>query len=110
MSSQQEREVRAAQTELVFRAVNEQIMRVTDRLRAQLAEIDIICECVDTSCVSAIRIAPNEFADIERSAGRFLVVPGHEDEDVEQVVERRAKYFVVLKPILARNGDGLAPS
>jgi hypothetical protein len=109
VSSQQEREVRAAQNELVFRAVNEQIMRITDRLRAQLADIDIVCECADIACVSAIRVKPEEFAAFERSLGTFLVVPGHEDEDVEQVLERRERYVVVLKPILARAGNGLAP-
>jgi hypothetical protein len=101
-----EREARAAQNELVFRAVNEQIMKMTDRFRAELSDIDIVCECADTACVGTIRIDAGQFAEIERADGRFLVLPGHEDETVEQVLERHAKYVVVLKPIVAHDGDG----
>ena len=99
--------MRAAQNELVFRAVNEQIVKMTDRFRAQLSDIDIVCECADTSCVGAIRIDTHEFARIERTEGTFLVLPGHADESVEQVVERREAYVVVCKAIVAAaDGDG----
>ena len=110
MPQTSDREVRAAQNELVFRTVNEQILEMTDRFREQLAEIDIICECAETSCVSTIRINSDDFAKIERSDGSFLVLPGHEDETVEQVVERAEKYLVVVKPVVAQASDGTAPS
>jgi hypothetical protein len=110
MTGTSEREVRAAQNELVFRTVNEQIVEMTDRFREQLAEIDIVCECAATSCVGTIRISSDVFAKIERADGKFLVLPGHEDESVEQVVERREKYFVVMKPIVAEAGSGAVPS
>jgi hypothetical protein len=106
MPEASQREARAAQNELVFRAVNEQIVKMTDRFRAQLSDIDIVCECADTSCVGAIRIGADEFAEIERAEATFLVLPGHEDESVEQVVERRDGYVVVWKPIVAHDGDG----
>ena len=101
MATSSEREACAAQNELVFRAVNEQIVKMTDRFRAQLSDIDIVCECADTSCVGTIRIDADEFAEVERVDGSFLVLPGHEDEEVEEVLRRGGKYFVVLKPILA---------
>lgn len=110
MSQTSDREVRAAQNELVFRTVNEQIAEMTDRFREQLAEIDIVCECADPSCVGTIRINSEVFSKIERADGRFLVLPGHEDESVEQVVERTEKYLVVLKPIVAQASNGTAPS
>jgi hypothetical protein len=110
MPQASDREARAAQNELVFRTVNEQIVEMTDRFREQLAEIDIVCECADTSCVGTIRISGDVFAKIERADGRFLVLPGHEDESVEQVVERGANYFVVMKPIVAEAGNSAVPS
>lgn len=110
MAQTSDREARAAQNELVFRTVNEQIVEMTDRFREQLDEIDIVCECADTSCVGTIRIDSDVFAKIERADGRFLVLPGHEDETVEQVVERGEKYFVVVKPIVAQASNGAAPS
>jgi 2-keto-3-deoxy-6-phosphogluconate aldolase len=110
MPQASDREARAAQNELVFRTVNEQIVEMTDRFREQLAEIDIVCECADTSCAGTIRISSDVFAKIERADGRFLVLPGHEDESVEHVVERDAKYFVVMKPTVAEAGNGAVPS
>jgi len=106
MAAGSERQVRAAQNELVFRAVNEQIVKMTDRFRAQLSDIDIVCECAETACVGTIRIDTHEFASIERTEGTFLVLPGHENESVEQVVERREAYVVVWKAIVAVDGDG----
>jgi hypothetical protein len=106
MQKGSERQERAAQNELVFRAVNEQIVKMTDRFRAQLSDIDIVCECANTTCVGTIRIEEGEFAKIERTEGTFLVLPGHEDESVEQVVERRETYVVVWKAIVAVDGDG----
>jgi hypothetical protein len=108
MSETSDREIRAAQNELVFRAVNEQIVKMTDRFREQLADIDIVCECASTSCVGTIRINADVFAKIERVEGRFLVLPGHEDEAVERVVVRLADYVIVWKPSVSTNGA--APS
>ena len=105
MEAGSERQTRAAQNELVFRAVNEQIVKMTDRFRAELADIDIVCECANTACVGTIRIHTDEFSRVEREDGTFLVLPGHEDESVEKVVERREGYSVVSKPILSANGD-----
>jgi dephospho-CoA kinase len=104
MSETSEREARAAQNELVFRAVNEQIVKMTDRFREQLADIDIVCECANTNCVGTIRIHADEFTRIERAGGRFLVLPGHEDESVERVVERSESYVTVWKPSISVDG------
>jgi len=95
------REESAARNELLFRAVNEQIVGMTDRLRAQLSEIDIVCECAKTSCVGAIRIDAGEFGEIKGAAGSFVVLPGHEDETVEQVIRREDHYVVVWKAAVA---------
>jgi hypothetical protein len=108
MASQPEQAVRAAQNELVFRAVNEQILKMTDRFRAQLSDIDIVCECSEVSCVGTIRVRAEEFTKFERQEGMFVVLPGHEDPSVEDVVERKKDYVVVLKSILAAQ-DGHPP-
>src|SRR4051794_13703404 len=104
MTETSDREARAAQNELVFRAVNEQIVKMTERFREQLSDIDIVCECANTSCVGTIRVHADEFARIERAEGTFLVLPGHEDESVEQVLERSEGYFTVWKPSVSADG------
>jgi hypothetical protein len=108
MPEESQREVRAAHNELVFRAVNEQIAKMTDRFRARLSDIDIVCECAETTCVGTIRVDSGEFAEIERAEGTFLVLPGHEDESVEEVLTRRDAYVVVFKEIVS--SDGVPPA
>ena len=105
MATPTEREARAAQ-ELVFRAVNEQIVKMTDRFREQLSDIDIVCECSDTTCVGTIRVNADEFVKIERTEASFLVLPGHEDESIELVIDRRDGYVVVSKPAISSDGGG----
>jgi hypothetical protein len=106
MGAPSEREQRAAQNELVFRAVNEQILKMTDRFREQLADIDVVCECANAACVGTIRINADEFAKIQRDTATFFVLPGHEDESVERVVERHEAYVLVWKPVIAEDGVG----
>ena len=104
MTETTDREARAAQNELVFRAVNEQIVKMTDRFREQLSDIDIVCECANRNCVGTIRIHADEFAKVERADGTFLVLPGHEDESVERVIERSESYVTVWKPSVSADG------
>ena len=108
MTTESQREARAAQNELVFRSVNEQILKMSDRFRAALSDIDIVCECADTKCIGTIRINSEEFVKFERQEGMFLVLPGHEDESVEQVVCRKKDYVIVWKAVVAA-ADGEAP-
>ena len=104
MEARSEREARAARNELLFRAVNEQILQMTERFRAQLSDIDIVCECADASCVGTIRITAEEFVQIRRKPGTFFVLAGHEDSDVEEPVGHRDGYVVVRKPAVADEG------
>jgi len=104
VEAKSEREARAARNELLFRAVNEQILQMTERFRAQLADIDIVCECAVASCVGTIRIKAAEFVEIHREPGTFFVLAGHEDTDLEEVVGRRTGYVVVRKPAVAAGG------
>lgn len=104
-----QRQARKVQNELVFRAVNEQIVKMTERFDARLDDIDIVCECASSACVETVRIPPGEFAAIERADGTFLVLIGHEDESVEQVVDRRDGYLLVVKPSVASEDGQTAP-
>ena len=96
-----ERAARAARNEQLFRAVNEQILQMTERFRAQLSDIDIVCECAVASCVGTIRITAEEFTQMRRKEGTFFVLAGHEDTAVEEVVGRNNGYVIVRKPIIA---------
>jgi hypothetical protein len=59
-----------------------------------------VCECSDTSCVDAVLLAPVEYADVRAHPTRFFVVPGHEYEEIERVVEQNDRFMVVEKPVV----------
>jgi len=96
--SLREREQGAARNQLLFREVNERIASLAEQaLLPEVAPIEVTCECVDMSCTRTVQISLHEFAEIDRATNRFLVVPGHELPDVEDVVERRDRFLIVAK-------------
>jgi hypothetical protein len=94
---QEDRERRAARNEMLFRAVNEQILEMTERFRAELSDLDIVCECADTSCTGTIRVEVKEFERAKDGKYVFLLIPGHEDARIEDVLERNGHYVAVRK-------------
>ena len=70
-------------------------MRAVDDEFGRSASIDIVCECGDEKCFDRVRI--DRYERLRRDATTFAVVPGHELEDVERVVEKSEAYNVVRK-------------
>jgi hypothetical protein len=60
-------------------------------------------------CTATIQIPLHEFAEIDRATNRFLVVPGHELPEVEDVVERGDRFLIVGKRELGRILSNAAP-
>jgi len=88
-------EVRIATTEAIFRNVNERIAESAQRFDADEAEF--VCECGDRACTHRIEASLDDYERVRADPTRFLLVPGHEDERVERVVERRSRFSVVDK-------------
>ena len=89
------RAARAARNESLFREVNERIEE------AGLVERDrstrFLCECADTNCTEMIELPVEEYEAVRAKPDRFLVMPGHEIPDIEQVVEVRPSYLIIEK-------------
>jgi hypothetical protein len=85
-------------TATLFREVNNavQVYFRTDGDTAQ----NFVCECSDASCVDPVQATPEEYADVRAHPTRFLVVPGHEYEKVERVVEENDRFVVVETPVV----------
>jgi len=87
--------VQMAETEALYRHVNEGIASAARRFEA--GEAEFVCECSDVGCADRI-VAPLD--DYERVRGEpttFLLVPGHEEPSVERVVRRAPAYAIVDK-------------
>lgn len=89
---------RALENERLFRRLNHKIEEHA-RLEDDAGDPDprFFCECADDLCRERIALAPTEFAAAHKTQLRFIVLPGHEVPDVEQVVETHAGYYVVEK-------------
>ena len=55
------------------------------------------CECARAGCAAPVRLTPVEYERVRANPRRFVVVPGHEVDGAEFVVERRADYLLVEK-------------
>jgi hypothetical protein len=93
----QEREVRAAQNQLLFRAVNDRIRELGEKILDSVSELDFACECVDQECIRTIPLPVAEFAAIEQMENHFIVLKGHEIPEVEDIVAERDGFLIVSK-------------
>jgi hypothetical protein len=92
-----ERERRIGRNEEVFRRVNEQIEQVNEAFGSVAGTMTLVCECGDTSCIEQIELTPEEYERLRSDATWFAIRPGHEIPDVEDVIERGDRYWVVEK-------------
>jgi hypothetical protein len=84
-----------ARTESLFREVNERIAETAARFGAE--ETSFVCECADATCTHRVDASLDEYEVVRDHGATFLLVPGHEDERVEAVVERQDGHAVVEK-------------
>jgi len=59
--------------------------------------LSLVCECDRLSCAELIQVWPDTYERIRDDGASFLVLPGHEDLAVEEVIERDDRYLVVRK-------------
>jgi hypothetical protein len=90
------RDERIAKNETVFRAANRELAEA-DKEAGGDGPLEVLCECGQESCDSLISLTVAEYDGIHAQDDRFVVVPGHENPQIESVVERRERYLVVDK-------------
>jgi hypothetical protein len=92
-----DREDRIGLNEAVFREVNERISDLAAHFGLEEQPLDLVCECGDPSCVERISMSRDEYEQLRSDPTHFAVFPGHEEPDVEIVIERRGGFDVVQK-------------
>ena len=88
---------RVGLNESIFRQVNEQIESLNHGFGADLPTLVVICECADGDCADRIEIAISAYEQVRADPRRYIVVPGHELQQFESVVEHWSGYDVVEK-------------
>jgi hypothetical protein len=91
-----EREIRAARNQSMFRSINERLTR-NDPLGELTGSHVISCECADASCVQTLAISLDQYEQVRNEPRHFAVAPGHVVPDVELVVAEHKTYVVVEK-------------
>jgi len=86
---------RIAQTELFFRAVNEEIANNDGQ-----GTTVFLCECGNPACAEGLELTADALRHLHAGNGLFVVLPGHEIPDVETVVDRYDGYLVVRRTAL----------
>jgi hypothetical protein len=87
---------RIARNEATFREINENIERGRDA-DDDSTLIGFVCECGSADCARLIELTPREYEHIRSDPCTFAIVPGHNFEAVEDVVETYDRYAVVRK-------------
>jgi len=81
-------------TQILFREVNERVRATVDAFDGP---IEFLCECSKESCIETIPLATEEYERVRSHANLFLVTPGHENRDVDRVVDQGDAFLLVKK-------------
>ena len=103
LEAQDEQERRAGKNQALFSEVNERVNEINPAHETWLAQTDWVCECADDMCTERVELTPEEYEKVRESPKRFFVLPDddHVVPEVELVVERQPRYWVVEKVGLA---------
>jgi hypothetical protein len=94
---------RAAENQSLFREVNEKIAEFNEAFTAMTPYGDWSCECASTDCIQRIQMTFGEYEQLRATPTHFAVLPDeqHVFPEVERVVERHDRYWVVEKTGIA---------
>ena len=90
------REERIGRNEALFRELNEQVDALNDA-GPRAESIPAVCECGSGSCAEVVWIARTDYEAVRAHSERFLIKPGHQIEDVEDVIDERISFTIVAK-------------
>src|SRR4051812_6497047 len=96
-----ERAGRMAKNEAHFRRINERVKDGLLTAPAELADgedlVGFVCECSDLDCCHLVYAPASVYRAVREDERRFLVCAGHDEREIEDVVERSGSYSVVEK-------------
>jgi hypothetical protein len=88
---------RIGANEALYRSVNEKIESLSAAFGAITETMSVVCECGDASCAEQIEVSVPDYERIRAEPTFFIIRPGHEVSDIEEVVERTDEFHVVRK-------------
>jgi hypothetical protein len=92
-----ERERRVGLNEALFRDVNERLRDLNEAFGTMTNRVELVCECANTACAERITFTVREYEELRANPDRFVIAPGHESANVEDVVARGDGWHIVRK-------------
>jgi hypothetical protein len=89
------RQARLGANQSLFRAVNEQVERLSGEPAA--AEITFVCECASPECSETIPLHLEAYEAVRANSTHFFVLSDHVFPEVEDVIDDRGDYVIVEK-------------
>jgi hypothetical protein len=91
------REERLARNESLFRDLNEQVELVAKPLDSEAHLFAFFCECSNLDCTLSMPMPLTAYEEVRADPTTFVVAPGHELPEIEEVILRTPDYQVVRK-------------
>jgi hypothetical protein len=99
--AQSQSSLRRAENEVAFKshnlAIEGNLKNLLDPQSKAEMPVGFICECANEKCHERIEMPLAEFAILRKNELQFITVIGHEQKDVERVVEKRKRHQIVEK-------------
>ena len=92
-----DRQRRIAENESRFREINERLEADLKRIPDDGQAAEFICECGRADCTDPIPLTLADYEHVRDDPMTFVLVPGHEFLDTEDVLFAGERYAVVRK-------------
>lgn len=87
---------RVSQNEATCRSINEAIEKALWEAE-EGSSTEFLCECARPECHQVVRATLRDYERVRAHPRRFIVNPGHEEPEVETIVDTQGDYVVVEK-------------
>ena len=88
---------RVGENEALYRLVNERIKALSAGVAMTTREFGVICECAALACKNQIMIRPEVYEQTRARSDHFIVLRGHQVDDIESVIEDHETFLVIEK-------------
>ena len=92
-----ERSRRIGENEALYRSINDKIESLNETFGGVAESMAVICECGKLECSEQIELDIPTYEHVRSDPTFFVILPGHEEPDVETIVEEHGTFNVVRK-------------
>jgi hypothetical protein len=97
MTDHDDRLRRIGENEALYRLVNERIEALSAGVVTSSGEFGVVCECATLDCKTQIMITPTVYEQVRANSDHFIVLQGHQIDEIEKVVEDHGSFIVIAK-------------